>query len=102
MNLQPNTWLPYAEYYTGAHHVIQGTVLVQPQVWSPQLGNFRDLLIYLPPSYLASERHYPVIYMQDGQNLFDVATSFVGVEWGVDDTLQALSAEGLEAIVVGV
>jgi predicted alpha/beta superfamily hydrolase len=71
-------------------------------VWSPQLGNYRDLLVYLPPSYFVSERRYPVIYMQDGQNLFDVATSFAGVEWGVDDTLQALSAEGLEAIVVGI
>lgn len=77
-------------------------MLVHPQVWSPQADNDRDLLIYLPPSYWVSERHYPVIYMQDGQNLFDTATSFVGVEWGVDDTLQALSAEGLEAIVVGV
>lgn len=102
MNLQLNNWRPYAEYFTGAQHTIQGMVQVRPQVWSPQLDNVRDLLVYLPPSYLVSERHYPVIYMQDGQNLFDVATSFVGVEWGVDDTLQALSAEGLEAIVVGV
>lgn len=102
MNLQLSDWRPYAEYFTGAHHAINGTVLVQPQVLSPQLDNCRDLLIYLPPSYFVSERRYPVIYMQDGQNLFDVATSFVGVEWGVDDTLQALSAEGLEAIVVGV
>jgi len=102
MNLQLNNWRPYTEYFTGAQHAIQGTVLVQPQVCSPQLDNYRDLLIYLPPSYFVSERRYPVIYMQDGQNLFDVATSFVGVEWGVDDTLEALSAEGLEAIVVGV
>jgi predicted alpha/beta superfamily hydrolase len=102
MNLQLNNWPPYAKYFTGAQHAIQGTVLVQPQAWSPQLGNYRDLLIYLPPSYLVSERRYPVIYMQDGQNLFDAATSFAGVEWGVDDTLQVLSAEGIEAIVVGV
>jgi predicted alpha/beta superfamily hydrolase len=102
MNLQLNDWRPYAKYFTGAHHVIQGTVLVLPQVRSTQLDNYRDILIYLPPSYFMSEQRYPVIYMQDGQNLFDVATSFVGVEWGVDDTLQALSAEGLEAIVVGV
>ncbi len=102
MNVQLSDWRPYAEYFTGDRHAINGTVLVQPQVLSPQLDNRRDILIYLPPSYFASERRYPVIYMQDGQNLFDVATSFVGVEWGVDDTLQALSAEGLEAIVVGI
>jgi predicted alpha/beta superfamily hydrolase len=102
MNLQLNNWRHYTEYFSGAQHAIQGMVLVHPQVWSPQFDNVRDLLVYLPPSYWVCERHYPVIYMQDGQNLFDTATSFVGVEWGVDDTLQALSAEGLEAIVVGV
>jgi predicted alpha/beta superfamily hydrolase len=102
MNLQLNNWRPYAEYFTGAQHAIQGAVLVYPQMRSPQLDNVRDLLVYLPPSYFVSEQRYPVIYMQDGQNLFDIATSFVGVEWGVDDTLQALSAEGVEAIVVGV
>jgi predicted alpha/beta superfamily hydrolase len=39
--------------------------------------------------------------MQDGQNLFDAATSFAG-EWQVDETMEALSQEGLEAIVVGI
>jgi predicted alpha/beta superfamily hydrolase len=102
MNVQLSAWRPYADHFPGTRHVINGTVLVQPQVHSPQLDNRRDILIYLPPSYFVSERRYPVIYMQDGQNLFDAATSFAGVEWGVDDTLQALSAEGLEAIVVGI
>lgn len=71
-------------------------------MWSPQLANRRDLLVYLPPSYPTSPlRRYPVVYMHDGQNLFDRATSFAG-EWGVDETLEAASAEGLEAIVVGI
>jgi predicted alpha/beta superfamily hydrolase len=102
MNVQFSDWRPYAEYYADQSHAINGTVLVLPEVYSPQLDNRRDVLIYLPPSYFVSERRYPVIYMQDGQNLFDAATSFVGVEWGVDDTLQALSAEGMETIVVGI
>jgi len=64
---------------------VQGTVLVQPQVWSPQLGNYRDLLIYLPPSYSVSERRYPSSTCRSGQNLFDVATSYCRRRMGVDD-----------------
>jgi predicted alpha/beta superfamily hydrolase len=74
---------------------------VLPDVASEQLGNQRDLIVYLPPSYFESERRYPVIYFQDGQNCFDRATSFAGTEWGVDETLQNLAGEGIEAIAVG-
>jgi predicted alpha/beta superfamily hydrolase len=62
----------------------------------------RALRLYLPPDYAQSGKRYPVIYMHDGQNLFDAATSYAG-EWEVDETLDALAAAGkLEAIVVGV
>jgi predicted alpha/beta superfamily hydrolase len=101
MTFQIANCRPYVEHYAGEHS-ISGTVLVLPDVWSPQLENRRDILIYLPPSYFASERRYPVLYMQDGQNLFDAATSFASVEWGVDETLEALSHDGLEAIAVGI
>ena len=37
-----------------------------------------------------SRRRYPVLYLHDGQNVFDAATSFAGVEWGVDETAQRL------------
>lgn len=71
-------------------------------VVSPQLENARNLIVYLPPSYAASsERRYPVLYAQDGQNLFDAATSFAG-EWGADETAEALARRGLEAIIVGI
>ena len=53
------------------------------------------------PITRAPGRHFPVLYMHDGQNLFDQGTAFGGNEWQVDETLQALSAEGLGAIVVG-
>jgi outer membrane receptor protein involved in Fe transport len=56
-------------------------------------GLERDLTIYLPPSYTRGERHYPVLYMQDGQNLFDEATSF-GAEWQADETMERLTLEG--------
>jgi predicted alpha/beta superfamily hydrolase len=67
----------------------------------PGLARERIVRVYLPPGYATSKRRYPVIYMHDGQNLFDDATSFVG-EWGVDESMDALAKEGFEAIVVGV
>ena len=83
------------------HHTVVGTVKVLHDFHSPQLHNRRDILVYLPPSYRDSGRRYPVVYMHDGQNLFDEATSF-GAEWGVDQTLEAGAEQGLEAIVVGI
>lgn len=80
---------------------VTGTVKVLEDVFSPELGNRRDLLVLLPPSWPREGRRWPVLYMQDGQNLFDAATSFAG-EWGVDETMPALSEEGLEAIVVAI
>lgn len=82
-----------------------GTVVQVDGIASPQLNNTRSLRIYLPPSYqLEPARRYPVLYMHDGQNLFNAATSFIGVEWGVDETIDALVASGAmeEVIVVGV
>ena len=69
----------------------------------PGLGRERTLRLYLPPSYeSAPDKRYPVIYMHDGQNLFDDATSYAG-EWGVDETLDEFArTRGFEAIVVGV
>lgn len=85
----------------GAEHTVDGTVRVLRGFRSPELENERDVLVYLPPSYGASQRRYPVVYMHDGQNLFDRATAF-GDEWDVDGTLERAARDGLEAIVVGV
>jgi predicted alpha/beta superfamily hydrolase len=97
---EPAGWKDYHMLATEGHTVV-GTVKVLEGVESPQLGNRRDLLVYLQPSYARGDRRYPVIYMHDGQNLFDRATSF-GEEWEVDQTLEEASSEGLEAIVVGI
>ena len=68
----------------------------------PQLNRNRRIWIYLPPDYNSSKKSYPVLYMHDGQNLFDEATSFAG-EWQVDETLDRLYKEkGLELIVIGI
>ncbi|MBW8847977.1 MAG: alpha/beta hydrolase [Burkholderiales bacterium] len=69
----------------------------------PGLNRSRTLRLCLPPSYdREPQRRYPVIYMHDGQNLFDAATSYAG-EWGVDETMAQLAQDtGFEAIVVGI
>jgi predicted alpha/beta superfamily hydrolase len=61
----------------------------------------RNLLVYTPASYARGDARYPVIYMQDGQNLFDPATSFAG-DWGLKTALAWASRRGAETIVVGI
>ena len=78
-----------------------GVLEVIPQVYSASLGNSRDILVYLPSSYAKTERRFPVLYMHDGQNLFDPNTSFAG-EWGVDVALARAPRKGRRAIIVGI
>lgn len=95
-------WQQYSVARQGQPHTVVGDVQVWAGLESPELGGERDILVYLPPSYWARRaRRYPVLYMQDGQNLFDTATSYAG-EWRVDETMEALARESVEAIVVGV
>jgi predicted alpha/beta superfamily hydrolase len=70
-------------------------------VWSPQLKNRRDVDVYLPDSYRGGSRHYPVVYVQDGQNLSDPEKAFAGT-WQIERALDELAARDLEAIVVGI
>jgi metallo-beta-lactamase class B len=65
----------------------------------PELGRTRRIWIYLPPDYAGSGRRYPVLYMHDGQNVFDAATSYAG-EWGVDEALDSLHAAGVPGVIV--
>jgi len=65
----------------------------------------RDLVVYLPPDYEQSARRYPVLYLHDGQNLFDPETAYVrGMDWKVDETAEDLirSGEIEPVIIVGI
>jgi enterochelin esterase-like enzyme len=70
------------------------------------LRNQRDLIVYLPPGYDAQpQRHFPVLYLHDGQNLFDGATSFIpGMDWHVGQTADQCIHEGRvePLIIVGI
>lgn len=87
----------------GLSSTASGNVFVVEDFFLPQLRRKRRLWVYLPPDYFTTTQRYPVLYMHDGQNLFDAATAFAG-EWGADKTLDRLFYErafpGL--IVVGI
>ncbi|MFU8843509.1 MAG: alpha/beta hydrolase-fold protein [Bacteroidales bacterium] len=87
----------------GSNHTAAENVIVMDEsFFIPQLNRNRRIWLYLPPDYETTTKHYPVLYMHDGQNLFDLATSFAG-EWEVDETLNALFDLGKEVpIVVGI
>lgn len=59
----------------------------------------RHVWVWVPEGYDAKGPRLPVIYMHDGQNLFETSTAYGGKEWGIDE---ALSGMGQKAIVVGV
>ena len=59
-------------------------IRLHPRFSSRYLSTPRDILVYLPPGYDESDTRYPVLYLQDGQNLFDSATAFGGNEWRAD------------------
>jgi predicted alpha/beta superfamily hydrolase len=68
--------------------------------------NTRFLRVWLPPGYddaVNAGRRYPVLYLNDGQNLFEAATSFTGIEWQADETADRLIREGVvpPMIIVG-
>jgi predicted alpha/beta superfamily hydrolase len=77
-------------------------VIMDENFEMPQLGRTRRIWLYFPPGYETSGLNYPVLYMHDGQNLFDDSTSYAG-EWHIDETLNTLSGEGFQVpIVVGI
>jgi predicted alpha/beta superfamily hydrolase len=91
----------WRDHPRGEGHTVTGNVKVLRGVRSPQLGNRRDLLVYLPPGHGEGDLRFPVVYMHDGQNLFDQASAFTR-EWEIDETMEAASARGFQAIVVGI
>lgn len=79
--------------------------IVRHANFSSRLVAARHVDVWLPPDYAAGpDRRFPVLYMHDGQNLFDPATSYIKVDWGVDEMMTRLIAQKRvrPAIVVGI
>lgn len=92
--------------FTQQPSTLTGEIRPHKSFHSKILNNDRDLVVYLPPGYEANKRaRYSVLYLNDGQNLFDGATSFIpGQEWRVDETAQSLISAGTiePLIIVGI
>lgn len=69
------------------------------EITSLELDSDKDIWVYLPKSYKTSSKTYKVVYMHDGQNLFDDKTSYVG-EWHIDELLDSINSN--ESIIVGI
>jgi predicted alpha/beta superfamily hydrolase len=73
------------------NHTLTGNIHHHAAFRSRILNNERDVWVYLPPGYRRATRtRYPVLYLHDGQNVFDAATAFGGIEWRADETAQVL------------
>jgi len=85
----PSTIYPWFYSTQGRYEVFDG-------FYSPQLNNTRAAVIYYPPSYFENtlKTDYEVLIMHDGQNLFNASTSFLGIAWQCQDTLDTLIVEG--------
>lgn len=92
----------YDHLYKETNTLSRNVQIMDSAFFMPQLKRNRKIWIYLPDSYATSNKKYPVIYMHDGQNLFNNSTSFAG-EWNVDETMDKLIEEGnRESIIVGI
>jgi predicted alpha/beta superfamily hydrolase len=84
------------EYHTASPQVH----ILDEHFYMPELQSQRRVWLYLPADYDSTDKHYPVIYMQDGQNLFDQYTASYQ-EWGVDEMMDGLFHDNA-CIIVGV
>lgn len=91
------------DFGASATHTASANVhIMDTAFYMPQLNRYRRIWLYLPEGYAHSKKHYPVMYLQDGQNLFDALTSGYG-EWGVDECLDSIIRATKKAcIIVGI
>ncbi|NVO19480.1 MAG: T9SS type A sorting domain-containing protein [Bacteroidetes bacterium] len=94
--------LNWADNSGGGTTAASNVIVMSTDFYMPQFDRHRRIWLYFPPDYETSGKDYPVLYMHDGQNLFDSYTSFAG-EWEVDETLNNLAGQGYQVpLVVGI
>ncbi|MEO0258965.1 MAG: alpha/beta hydrolase-fold protein [candidate division WOR-3 bacterium] len=100
--VQIENWRDLVEESSKKHTVTGNVVTFEIKSKYLRYYNPRKIWVYLPKDYHFSKKRYPVLYMHDGQNLFDDFESFAG-EWHVDEILEQMHAEkGFSLIVVGI
>ncbi|MGC8955119.1 MAG: alpha/beta hydrolase [Fervidobacterium sp.] len=98
-------WRDFVEKQAaGLKPTYTGNIKLIKDFYSPELGNTRNIIVYLPPDYETNQGRYPVLYMHDGQNIFDETTSFSGMEWRADESAEELTNKGIikPIIIVGI
>lgn len=97
-NLNDTIWLSIEIWSKGVELPLKSTaqknVLVWKDFYMPQLQRQRTIRILLPLDYGKSKKRYPVLYLQDGQNIFDQTTAANGNEWGVDESMNTMQKQG--------
>lgn len=99
INLEVEGWADHFQALPKTSTANSHVKIIDTAFFIPQLKRTRRVWIYLPASYTSSKNKYPVLYMHDGQNVFDNLTSYAG-EWGVDEALDSLEKSTKEIIVV--
>jgi predicted alpha/beta superfamily hydrolase len=88
------------EDQTGLHTAVGNTHILTVSFNMPQLGRTRQVWVYLPQDYYASTDSFGVLYMHDGQNLFDEVMTAFGTEWSVDEAMVAREDSGYKKLIV--
>ena len=96
-----DTWTEYHEARNKPRFPWPGRLWVHEGFESPQLDNQRDLLVWTPPQAQEESGPFPVLFLHDGQNLFDAETSFAG-DWNAAEALGDLAEQGYPVIAIGV
>ncbi|MHB1048945.1 MAG: alpha/beta hydrolase-fold protein [Bacteroidota bacterium] len=102
--LRPSLWKTQLKKLKPVSAVM-GKVVFHRQMTAEGLNHRRDVVVWLPPSYETdTSKRYPVLYMHDGQNIFDPSTAFMGYDWRVDEVADSLIAQKAieEVIIVGI
>lgn len=84
----------------GLHTAVGNTHILTIEFPMPQLGRTRQVWVYVPQDYYVSTDSFPVLYMHDGQNLFDEITTPFGTEWAVDEAMVAREDSGFRKLIV--
>ena len=104
VRLSPITWhdLTQTRQVRNSAGGVTGTVRYHRRLSGEGLRYSRDIVVWLPPSYLNEPaKRYPVLYMHDGQNVFNPATSFTGFDWRADEITDSLiRAEAIQEIII--
>ncbi|HLK31403.1 MAG TPA: alpha/beta hydrolase-fold protein [Puia sp.] len=100
LNFSIEAWKDQFAVQEKKHTASKNVIILDSAFFIPQLNRYRRIWAYIPADYESTSKRFPVLYMHDGQNLFDEFTAPFG-EWSVDEILDTIS-NTKECIVIGI